>query len=147
MTQQEMIDHLRGGPVPHRMVPGGLNKDETQEPDKLQVMDLTMMPGGLRSLFDDQGVFVGGDEPENVVAEHGVPETAEGAIASRAKSEDAEESTKDSLRGKLPDDFPGLSALDAAGIHTYAQLRKAGDVTEVPGIDEVTAGKIAEALG
>lgn len=49
-------------------------------------------------------------------------------------------------QGKLPEDFPGLAALDAAGIHTFAQLRKAGDVTEIPGIGKATAEKIDEAV-
>jgi len=80
MTQQEMIDRLHGGPVPYRIVPG----------DKLQVMDLSMMPGALRSLFNADGFFVGGDEPEVVVAEHGIPETSEGVIAPRDKSASAE---------------------------------------------------------
>lgn len=50
------------------------------------------------------------------------------------------------LKGKLPEDFPGHAALAEAGINTYAQLRKAGDVTEVAGIGPATAKKIAEAL-
>ena len=50
------------------------------------------------------------------------------------------------LKGKLPEDFPGHAALAEAGINTYAQLRKAGDVTEVSGIGPATAKKITEAL-
>lgn len=50
-------------------------------------------------------------------------------------------------KGKLPEDFPGHGALEAAGITTYAQLRKAGDVTEIPGIGKATAEKIAAELG
>lgn len=49
-------------------------------------------------------------------------------------------------QGPLPEDFPGVTALQAAGISTYAQLRKAGDVTAVDGIGPATAEKIAEAL-
>lgn len=127
MTQEEMI--VRLGPIPHRLVPG----------DKLQVMDLSQLPGAYRSLFDAQGFFIGGDGPESVVAEPGVSEIIGGEIPARDKNAPPQ--------GKLPEDFPGFTALDTAGIHTYAQLRKAGDVTEVPGIGEVTAGKIAEALG
>lgn len=51
------------------------------------------------------------------------------------------------LKGALPDDFPGHAALAAADITTYAQLRKADDVTQIVGIGEATAKKIAEALG
>lgn len=50
------------------------------------------------------------------------------------------------LRGKLPEDFPGHAALEAAGITTYTQLRNAGDVTEIDGIGPATAEKIGEAL-
>ena len=56
------------------------------------------------------------------------------------------EHPKSELKGKLPEDFPGHAALLEAGIHTYAQLRKAGELTEIPGIGEATAAKIAEAL-
>lgn len=50
------------------------------------------------------------------------------------------------LNGPLPDDFPGRSALADAGINTYAQLRAAGDVTEIAGIGAATDAKITEAL-
>lgn len=50
------------------------------------------------------------------------------------------------LRGKLPEDFPGKAALEAAGITTYAQLRDAGDVTEIEGIGPATKEKIDERL-
>jgi len=49
-------------------------------------------------------------------------------------------------QGKLPDDFPGVAALNAAGISTYAQLRNAGDVTHIEGIGPATAVRINEAL-
>lgn len=49
-------------------------------------------------------------------------------------------------QGPLPDDFPGRAALEKADINTYAQLRKAGDVTELEGIGEATAAKIEDAL-
>lgn len=58
------------------------------------------------------------------------------------------------LKGKLPADIPGHAALDAAGIHTYSQLRKAVAkgtpetpwYTDVAGIADKTAEKIAEVL-
>ncbi len=43
---------------------------------------------------------------------------------------------------KLPDDFPGRTALANAGVTTFSQLEKA-DVTSIP--DEATAAKITEA--
>lgn len=53
----------------------------------------------------------------------------------------------DKKQGPLPDDFPAKAKLEEHGIKTYAQLRKAGDVTELEGIGTATAAKIAEALG
>ena len=48
--------------------------------------------------------------------------------------------------GPLPDDFPGHAALAEAGIKTYAQLRKYGDVTDVPRIGAATEAKIKAAM-
>jgi hypothetical protein len=69
------------------------------------------------------------------VAPHQEQSTSEGSVE-----------VPEELKGKLPEDFPGYAALVDAGIHTYAQLRKAGDITEVPGIRKATAAKIAEAI-
>lgn len=64
------------------------------------------------------------------------------------EKEDAAEApkTNGSKSGPLPDDFPGVTALRDAGIKTYAQLRAAGDVTQIPGIGDATAAKIKAAL-
>lgn len=72
------------------------------------------------------------------------------AIEPPPADEPAEESDgAKKLKGKLPDGFPGKAALDEAGYTTYAKVRKLhdqGKLTEVPGIGEVTAGHIGEAL-
>jgi hypothetical protein len=60
--------------------------------------------------------------------------------------EAAPPATNGGAKGALPDDFPGRSALSDAGVNTYAQLRKAGDVTALPGIGSATEAKIAAAL-
>lgn len=52
----------------------------------------------------------------------------------------------DELQGKLPDGFPNKAALEAAGITTYAQLRKAGDVTSIEGIGPASKEKIDAAI-
>lgn len=52
----------------------------------------------------------------------------------------------DEKKGPLPEDFPAREKLAEHDIKTYAQLRKAGDVTELEGIGPATAAKIAEAL-
>lgn len=93
--------------------------------DKFRVMDLSRMPDILRAQFDERGFL----NPEQV------SEQAE--VATPAKA----------LRGKLPDDFPGHSALMAEGLTTYAKVRKRLDtLTEIQGIGEATAEKIMAAM-
>jgi hypothetical protein len=63
---------------------------------------------------------------------------------------DPEATEGKSLRGKLPEDFPGRAALEAEGVTTYAGVRKQmnGDgLTAVPNIGDATAAKIEEAMG
>lgn len=50
------------------------------------------------------------------------------------------------IQGKLPEGFPGLAALEAAGITTYAGVRNAGELTSIPGIGDATAKSIDEAM-
>jgi hypothetical protein len=72
---------------------------------------------------------------------------AEAELEDSSETESGEETVE--LTGKLPEDFPGKSALDAADppIHTYKQLSKfAPDYTDIPGIGAATAKKIEEAL-
>lgn len=93
--------------------------------------------------------FVGGSEAPAAVVEP-VAETAEVPPPADEPVEPAEESASAKKRqGKLPDGFPGKAALDEAGYTTYAKVRKLhdqGKLTEVPGIGEITAGHIGEAL-
>ena len=86
-------------------------------------------------------------------AEGGSAAAVEASEAARADSEKAGESPASEtaepapLKGKLPEDFPGHAALDAAGIHTYGQLRKAlADGVKIPGVGDATTAKIEEAL-
>jgi hypothetical protein len=72
-------------------------------------------------------------------------------VAGEVADED-EGDTGKKLRGKLPDDFPGATALTEAGHGTYAKARALvakGDkwYADIPGIGEATAVKIEEALG
>lgn len=46
----------------------------------------------------------------------------------------------------LPDDFPGLEHLQAAGLTDPAAILAHEDLTEIDGIGKVTAGKILAAL-
>jgi hypothetical protein len=62
---------------------------------------------------------------------------------------DPEDDGEHVKRGKLPEDFPGRTALEEAGEATYAKVRKrlaAGTLTEIHGIGEATASSIAEAM-
>jgi hypothetical protein len=71
---------------------------------------------------------------------------AEAQKAARVEAEPAEASKP--LRGKLPEDFPGASALEAAGVTTYAGVRKQLESLEdIDGIGPATAEKIHEAMG
>lgn len=75
------------------------------------------------------------------------PEFANAAAASTTEAT-AEEVEQPTLKGKLPEDFPGHSALDEAGLTTYAKVRKSLDSLEdVDGIGPATAEKIREAMG
>jgi hypothetical protein len=122
----------------------------------LRVLDPTELPGSVRKFVNDDGTYKGDNTPEAEDSRHeeskGAPDADDTAVRkmpgdSLAEVEAKEEAIEGKeLKGKLPEDFHGRVALEAAGITTYAQLRKAGDLTEIPGIGPATAEKIAEAL-
>lgn len=75
------------------------------------------------------------------------PEFANEAAASTTETTD-EEVEQPTLKGKLPEDFPGHGALEEAGITSYAGVRKSLDSLEdVDGIGPATAERIREAMG
>ena len=87
--------------------------------------------------------------PENSEAADTAPSgqsSDEGVEQAEEMGEDVGASVSAPKQGKLPEDFPGHAALAEAGINTFGQLRKAGDVTEIEGIGPATAKKIEEAL-
>lgn len=70
---------------------------------------------------------------------------AEAAAAAKAPAESANEPK--ALRGKLPEDFPGAAALEAAGVTTYAGVRKQLESLEdIDGVGPATAEKIRDAM-
>ena len=72
------------------------------------------------------------------------PEFANEAAASEQTNEGDEYKPK---RGKLPDDFPHVELLRAAGVSTYAQARNLkGDYSLVEGVAEQRGAEIDEAL-
>lgn len=102
----------------------GISVSPPGEP--LHVVDPESLPPKVRAFVNDDGSYKGD---------------------SSSSGEDADSVDKPAQKGKLPEEFPGHGALEAAGITTYAQLRKAGDVTQVDGIGPATAEKIQAALG
>lgn len=81
------------------------------------------------------------------------PEFANEAAASpeqtnAATGEQADDSDESKpKRGKLPDDFPHVELLRAAGVSTYAQARNLkGDYGSVDGIAETRGAEIDHAL-
>lgn len=122
----------------------------------LFVADPTELPASVREFVNDDGTYKGDNKPEAEDARHeeskGEADADETAVRKQPgdsleeveRKESAIEGSK--LKGKLRDGFPGKVALEAEGITTYAKLRNAGDVTEVPGIGAATKAKIDEAL-
>lgn len=72
------------------------------------------------------------------------PDSPVGDTGNKSKGElAAEQLGGKKLRGKLPDDFPGRAALEAAGLTTYATVRKRLEtLEEIEGVGSATAGKI-----
>jgi len=64
------------------------------------------------------------------------------------KAEAKAEAKAEVKQGKLPEDFPHRAALEAAGINTYAQARKAHEsgFADVHGIGEAKGNEIGDAL-
>jgi len=123
----------------------------------LRVLDPSELPASVRAFVNDDGTYKGDNTPEAEDPRHESSKGEEDADPEAVRKqpmdtlEDVEkkevEIEEGPKKGKLPDDFPGHSALAGNGITTYAQLRKAGDVTSLTGIGPATAEKIAAALG
>lgn len=102
----------------------------------------------------EQAAITSPTKAEAAKAEADAKGEAQRAEAQRAEAEastppegaDATNSEPVLAKGSLPDDFPGRAALADAGVNTFTQLRKFGDVTEIAGIGPATAEKIATAL-
>lgn len=76
------------------------------------------------------------------------PEFAEASAVPAVEPSAEREDEVKTLRGKLPEDFPGHGALEEAGLITYARVRKNLDSLEdLDGIGPATAEKIREAMG
>lgn len=107
----------------------------TETSKGLIVHDTTSVSGAIRGSLDEKGFIA-----------HRVERPVETGIEPELAVEPPPPVEAAPPQGKLPDDFPGHAALKSAGITTYAQLRKVGDLTKIDGIGEATAAKIQEAL-
>lgn len=123
--EQEILKSFQGRPIPHQVVK---TADGTEH---LQCLDLTHLPGALRSEFDAQGFYI-----------------RKGAQALSVEEVSAAPSEIEALPGlePLPEDFPNRSILAEAGITTFAQLQAVEDLDALPGIGEARAEQIKAAL-
>lgn len=72
-----------------------------------------------------------------------------GPVSETAEAVESSQSHEGEKRGHLPEGFPGLAALEAAGEATYAKVRKRienGTLTEISGIGTATAAQIEAAM-
>ena len=84
----------------------------------------------------------GFDDPVTINEEDFDPKVHE-----RLDDEETEGKLAKPLSGKLPAEFPGFKELDEAGIHTYAQVRKARkDGDKIPGIGDGIGAQIDQVL-
>lgn len=130
----------------------GAKADGSVGPDST-LGDASVESGGApaKAGHGTEGLIVG--DPNNPAGTHVTTSlsVAPGATKTQATPEGGEgdEGSQEASapKGKLPAEFPGLKALDEAGIHTYKQLSKyEDDYTKIPGIGDATAKKMEEAL-
>lgn len=117
-----------------------------------------VLGGKGKALYEEEAKLYGLDDSHRLVEEkpketekviEPTPEKPPEMSAPIPEPVPAAQEVPAELKGKLPDDFPGKVALDAAEppIHTYGQLAKfADDYTQIPGIGPAAAKKIAEVL-
>jgi hypothetical protein len=117
---------------------GGFAPEETAFRGPRANVDKPNQPRTESGQAETEGALLSDGEGGQTAAEDSAPSSTEPA---EPEPEPAQP------KGKLPDDFPGHAALDAFGIHTYGQLRKAlADEVKIPGIGDATKTKIEEAL-
>lgn len=85
---------------------------------------------------------------EAVAAAKEAAETVDETGLDEPDGQDETETDKSTLRGPLPDDFPGVKALRAENLDTYGKLRSfRGSFSKLEGIGEATEAKIRDAAG
>lgn len=100
--------------------------------------------------IDAQGKVVEKKDAQTKLASKGARVSPEDVEKYGLQKPAAAEMAAPTLKGKLPDDFPGFTALEAAGLTTYAKVRKELEAEkpfgEVDGIGPATAEKIRAAM-
>lgn len=138
----------RVNPLPPSVPPDGqiVHRGAVNEPHVVGVQSAGEPP--LRVIGDQS-------EEARLIDEGKTPAEAQTLVQNPPPPEDAPlvpEETEDTLqtkKGKLPEDFPGRTALEVAGEATYAKVRKrieAGTLQEIPGIADATESRIKEAM-
>lgn len=109
---------------------------------------------------DTIGLTPTADQPPLVQTSESLPkiETEQIRVAAEGPATDTDvdatgldepdDQDKSTLRGRLPDDFPGVDKLRAENLDTYGKLRSfRGSFSKLDGIGEATEAKIREAAG
>lgn len=110
-----------------------------------------MMPS-IDDFIAEDDIFI---DAEGKVVDKKDAQTKLASKGARVSPEDVEKyglkKSAPALRGKLPEDFPGLAALEEAGLTTYAKVRKHLDKFDteegkITGVGPATVEKIRTAM-
>lgn len=99
-----------------------------------------------KAFFEEEAAAYGLNDSYRLVEEQPEPPMPTPAPAPAPAPEPQPEPEPEPVTDELPEDFPGRKALNDAGITTLTQVRAIENVKDIPGIGEVKAAQIAEAL-
>ena len=153
-SEDRRTDHLSGAPGNY----GGYGEGPAHETGNEAFQRMNGGPGEIgipTSSADTEGMAeIKRTEPNTgeALESIGIEQQRVAAGGGEASAETAGEGDnvedKAAMRGKLPDDFPGVAALRAENLDTYGKLRShRGSFTDISGIGESTEAKIREAAG
>lgn len=113
------------------------------------VRSVKRLGGPGSAFYEEEAAKYGLNDSHRLVEEQPQPEPQPAPAPAPAPEPEPEpEPVTEPLTAtdELPEDFPGRKALIEAGITTLSQVRQLENVTDIPGIGEVKAAQIAEAL-
>jgi hypothetical protein len=115
------------------------------------VRSVKRLGGPGSAFYEEEAAKYGLDDSHRLVEEQPQPESQPAPVPvpePEPEPEPQAEPVTEPLPepDELPEDFPGRKALIEAGITTLSQVRQLENVTDIPGIGEVKAAQIAEAL-